>query len=172
MEEVQQAIFDRAVRRLTSYRCLRWFAPVYENHRQFWLYALFGLGTILLSINLYLLLTEKMGMPVVLANSISWIFATAFAFLTNRRWVFVNHKCGMGAFFHQMLSFFTGRFFTLILEDWLLYFLVDGLGLSNTLMKYLAQLLIIASNYFISKLLVFRRRRALRELIREKAGKG
>lgn len=61
-----------------------------------------------------------------------------------------------------------GRFLTLILEDWLLYFLVDRLKLSNTLMKYLAQLLIIASNYFISKLLVFRRRRALRELIQEK----
>ena len=46
---------------MTSYRPLRWFAPIYEGHRQFWLYALFGLGTILLSINLYLILTEKMG---------------------------------------------------------------------------------------------------------------
>lgn len=70
-----------------------------------------------------------------------------------------------------MASFFMGRFLTLILEDWLLYFLVDRLKLSNTLMKYLAQLLIIASNYFISKLLVFRRRRALRELIQEKIGR-
>lgn len=171
MEDSKQEIFDRAVRRMTSYRPLCWFAPVYEGHRQFWLYALFGLGTILLSINLYLILTEKMGMSVVLANSISWVFATAFAFLTNRRWVFINHKCGVGAFFHQMASFFMGRFLTLILEDWLLYFLVDRLKLSNTLMKYLAQLLIIASNYFISKLLVFRRRRALRELIQEKIGR-
>lgn len=168
MEEPKQEIFDRAVRRMTSYRCLRWFAPVYESHRQFWLYALFGLGTILLSINFYLILTEEVGMPVILANSISWIFATLFAFLTNRRWVFINHKCGKGAFFNQMISFFAGRFLTLILEDWLLYFLVDHLELSNTLMKYLAQLVIIASNYFISKLLVFRRRRALRELIQEK----
>ena len=44
-------VFDRFVNWLTKYRVLAWFKPIYYVlAKEFWLYALFGLGTIIISI--------------------------------------------------------------------------------------------------------------------------
>ena len=137
---------------------LRWFKPLYVRYKEFWLYALFGAGTVAVALISYSLFTETLRMEILIGNAISWIFATMFAFLTNRKWVFVSHKKGVLAFFQQMFSFFMGRFVTLILEEWMLMYFVGILGLPNMLIKVLAQFVIIATNYVISKLVVFRRK--------------
>ncbi len=160
--ERQQDVFDRLVAWATKYRYMRWFKPIYAKHKEFLLYALFGLGTIIISIRTYRMFTESLCFDLVISNSVSWIFATTFAFLTNRKWVFTKHPTGVGPFFMQMGSFFFGRFLTLLLEDAMLYYLVQTLGFPNMLIKYIAQVVVIATNYFISKVVVFRRRKSFK----------
>ena len=147
-------IFDRIV----SVSWLRWFKPIYYRYREMWLYALFGLGTVLINMFVYSLFTEYIDLGVLIANAIAWIFATLFAFYTNRRWVFVSHATGVFAFFMQLGSLCLGRFMTLIVEEWMLFFLIEMKGLPNMLVKFFSQIVVIALNYLISKLIVFRRK--------------
>ena len=148
--------FDRFVRWITKYRYMKWFAPVYARFKEMLLYALFGLGTVIISIGSYSWLTETMGMHILQANAISWIGATLFAFFTNRKWVFTSHKQGVLAFFQQLGSFSFGRALTLLLEEWMLYYFVGVLEMPNMGVKWVAQFVVIATNYVISKLIVFR----------------
>ncbi|MCR5143825.1 MAG: GtrA family protein [Lachnospiraceae bacterium] len=151
-------MFDRFVNWFTKYRALAWFKPMYYAAKEFWLYALFGLGTIIISILSYRIMTENMGMPILIANAISWVGATIFAFLTNRTWVFTNHVKGVRAFIAQLIGFSGGRFITLIFEEWMLLYFVDVKSFPNMPVKYVAQVLVIIINYLISKLLVFRKK--------------
>ncbi len=151
----EEDIFDRIV----SVSWLRWFRPWFYRYRGMWLYALFGLGTVLINMFVYSLYTEWIDLGVLLANAIAWIFATLFAFFTNRRWVFVSHAVGVFAFFLQMGSFCLGRFMTLLVEEAMLYFMVEVQGLPNMIVKFFSQVTVIALNYGISKWIVFRRRK-------------
>lgn len=148
-------VFDR----LMSYSCFDWFRPYYVKYKEFWLYALFGLVTVLINIGCYALLTEWMSMGILLANAIAWIFATLCAFLTNRTWVFTSHVTGIFAFFVQLGSFCFGRFLTLLIEEWMLYYFAGVLQLPNMTIKFFSQIVVILLNYLISKLVVFRRKK-------------
>lgn len=151
----KQDVFDR----LMSYRCFDWFRPYYVRYKEFWLYALFGLGTVLISVGMYALLTERLQMGILIANAISWIFATLFAFLTNRTWVFTSHVRGVRAFFVQLGSFFCGRFITLVIEEWMLFFFIGVMAFPNMTVKFISQAVVILLNYLVSKWIVFRRKK-------------
>ena len=151
----EEDIFDRIV----SVSWLRWFRPIYYRYREMWLYALFGLGTVLINLFVYSLFTEAIDLGVLVANAIAWIFATLFAFYTNRRWVFIYHPTGVYAFFVQLGGFCMGRLFTLGIEECMLFFCIEVYHMPNMIVKFFAQLVVIALNYLISKLFVFRRKR-------------
>ena len=151
--------FDRFVRLITKYPSLQWFAPVYGRYREFLLYALMGVGTVILSIGTYLLFTERFGWNILTANAVSWVFATLFAFLTNRTWVFTTRKHGKRAFVEQLLSFSFGRFLTLLLEEEILHLFVTVLGFPNVPVKFVSQAVVVVTNYLISKLFVFSTRK-------------
>lgn len=95
---------------------------------------------------------------VVLSNAISWICAVLFAFFTNRIWVFNSPTDSWTGFFKQMTAFFGGRFATFLLETAILVVFVSILNFNEMLMKIIAQLVVLVSNYVISKLIVFRKR--------------
>lgn len=144
--------------------------PYYVKYKEMLLYTFFGIGTFLIAIYSYMFFTEQLGVNVLIGNAISWVFATTFAFLTNRTWVFVNHAKGWKAFFLQMGSFFFGRFITLVIEEEMLHVLVLQQGLPNMPIKLLSQIIVIVLNYLISKLLVFRKRSVFLHHIRQKKG--
>lgn len=50
-----------------------------------------------------------------------------------------------------------GRIATLVLEEAVLWLGISVLGVSDIAVKVVAQVLVIVSNYFISKFLVFRK---------------
>lgn len=96
---------------------------------------------------------------VVLSNAISWICAVLFAFFTNRIWVFNSPTDNWKDFFKQMFAFFGGRFATFLLETAILVVFVSMLDFNEMIMKVIAQIIVLVSNYIISKLIVFKKRR-------------
>lgn len=151
----EKDIFDRIV----SVSWLRWFQPLYNRYRELWLYALFGLGTVIINLSVYSIFTEGMKVGILISNAIAWVFATLFAFFTNRRWVFISHARGWKAFLLQLGSFCFGRAITLFIEEWALFFFIGILKFPNMLVKTIALVVVIALNYLVSKLIVFRKRK-------------
>ena len=152
MEE-KRDIFDR----IMSLRLLRPLQPFFNKYREPLLYMLFGGLTTLLSIASFWLLTSPLGMDALLANPISWVVSVAFAYVTNRTWVFGNKASGASGVTREALSFALGRLATLGLEELILWAGIDMLGFPALPVKLFAQVIVILGNYVISKLFVFRK---------------
>lgn len=137
---------------------LRIFEPFYRKYKEVLLYLFFGVLTFIISIVSYGLLAIKL--DVLIANILSWILAVIFAYITNRVWVFDNIAAKGRNSIYEMLRFITGRIFTLIVEELILYFFITRLEMDKIIVKIIAQIIVIVLNYIISKLLVFNRKGA------------
>lgn len=108
----------------------------------------------------------------VAAQIIQWVAAVLFAFFTNRAYVFEGAK--EGSFFRQLTVFAGGRVASFVLDLVVTYFGALLLSLlfpslnafslfgrawnvNELAAKAVAAVIVIVSNYFFSKLLVFRK---------------
>ena len=99
--------------------------------------------------------------PILLhgANVIAWVAAVAFAYVTNRIWVFESKRRGLLPILGEIFAFAGGRVLTLLLQEAIMGVFCTWLGYSEYLFKVIAAVLVVILNYFISKLLVFRKGR-------------
>ena len=105
----------------------------------------------------------------VVAQLIHWVAAVLFAFFTNKKWVFTNAESGVSTA-AQLLKFAASRLATLGLDTvitfgtvWILQALayqtvsIIGIPISADLIsKVVASVVVIVSNYVLSKLFVFK----------------
>ena len=84
------------------------------------------------------------------------ILAVTFAYVTNKVWVFSVETHGMHELFIEAFHFFTGRLFTLIVEEAILLIFISKLHFNSIVVKVVAQVVVVVLNYIISKLIVFR----------------
>ena len=94
-------------------------------------------------------------MQLQAANIISWIFAVAFAYFANRRFVFNSRN----EIKKEAPSFVLARVGTLLMDMAFMFLTVTVLGMNDKIAKILDQVMITASNYVISKWFVFRGKR-------------
>jgi len=151
-------MLDRLFERLfTRHPKSRRVEPLYHKYKELMLYGIFGLGTFIISLFTYWLFTEPFHWNILIGNALSWIFATAFAFITNRRFVFYNHAPGVFAFFYQLGTFCVGRVLTLGIEEIMLGVFIGLIHLPNMPVKIVAQVVVVSLNYVFSKIFVFRK---------------
>ena len=108
------------------------------------------------------------------AQLLQWLVALLSAFYTNRKWVFTEADHGKGTFWHQLWLFSGSRVFTFFLDlaaTGLIHLLslwltpdnapiLLGVKLDAELWaKVMVSALVIAANYYFSKLLVFKKKK-------------
>ncbi len=147
-----------------------------KKHKSVILYIIFGGMTTVIdwtvSFLLYYFWGEAIDVtPILLhgANVIAWVAAVTFAYVTNRIWVFESKRRGFVPIVCEIAAFAGGRVLTLLLQELIMGVFCTWLGFNEYLFKLVAAVLVIILNYFISKLLVFRKTR--RETEREATGK-
>ena len=150
-----QDIFDRIMR----LKFLNRFWPIYKKYKEILLYLFFGGLTFLVSVGSYVFFEFIIHMPPLIANVFSWILAVTFAYITNRVWVFTDIAYGIFGIAKEIISFFTGRAVTLILEELILYIGITVLDFNSIGVKVTGQIIVIITNYFISKIIVFKNRK-------------
>lgn len=91
------------------------------------------------------------------ANVISWVFAVAFAFVTNKLFVFEARSARGGALLREIGSFVGSRLTTLLIETALLYLFVEILGMKSVLAKMILMVVVVILNYVLSKIFVFKK---------------
>ena len=131
---------------------------LFQKYREPLLYLIFGGLTTIVSIVSYAACERILGMDPLVANIISWILAVSFAYVTNRKWVFESRAVGTGPVLREIVSFFGGRLATLGLEEVMLWVGIRLMGFDSLLVKLIAQIAVILSNYVISKVFVFRKK--------------
>lgn len=137
-----------------------------KKHKSVILYIIFGGMTTVIDWSVSFLLYYFWGdaidaTPILLhgANVIAWVAAVTFAYVTNRIWVFESKRKGFFPIVCEIAAFAGGRVLTLLLQEAIMGVFCTWLGLNEYLFKVIAAVLVIILNYFISKLLVFRKTR-------------
>ena len=121
-------------------------------------YLFFGGLTTLVNYLVYFPLYNWLNFSATLSNAIAWIFAVAFAYLTNKPFVFKSHDWSAKTVLPELTKFVSCRIASGVLETALLLFCVDLLGWNGNLMKIITSILVVILNYVASKLIVFRKK--------------
>ena len=93
------------------------------------------------------------------ANVIAWVAAVAFAYVTNRIWVFESKRKGFLPILGEIGAFAGGRVITLLLQEALMAIFFTWLGFNEYIVKVVAAVLVVIINYFISKFFVFTKKK-------------
>lgn len=130
---------------------------LFIKHREVILYLIFGGLTTLVSFATYYALLGC-GVHYIVAQVVSWAAAVAFAFVTNKLFVFGDKDKSSGTLFRQIWQFVSVRIASGVLETALLWLLVDVLTLGEGIAKIPVAVITVIVNYIASKLLVFRKK--------------
>lgn len=101
-------------------------------------------------------------LSVFLANALSWVCATAFAFVTNKLWVFRSPNWTPSTALPELAKFVSSRMITGALELAAVPLLVKiGLdqtvfGIEGMVSKILVSVIVVILNYIISKMFIFK----------------
>ena len=131
-----------------------------KKYKHIILYIVFGILTTLVNMVVYWLCYNIIGIPNVPSTVIAWVLAVAFAFITNKLWVFDSRRFDGKTFLYEILTFFAARLLTGLLDVAIMYGAVDIMGWNSTLWKLISNVIVIILNYVASKLLIFRKKSA------------
>lgn len=154
MENTREDIFDR----MMGLPGLRIFKPLYQKHKEVLLYLFFGGLAVFLNLALFVLFTKHFGWGALFANVVDWVICVLFQFITNKTWVFDAETDSAKGYWAQLAGFFSGRLLTLGVEELMLFVFIDRLHWNSLLVKLIAQIVVIVSNYVISKFFVFKKK--------------
>lgn len=127
-----------------------------KKYNEFILFTILGILTSLVSYITYYIFSYMCNINYLISNALSWIVTVLFAFFSNRRYVF--KKKGKENLLRELFFFGYGRVFTAIVEMFLLFLCVDIGNYNDLISKFLIGFFTAILNYFISKLLIFKKR--------------
>ncbi len=126
------------------------------KNKEILMFLVFGVLTTAVDFGIsYMLYPTELNIHVI--HVISWIGAVAFAYVTNRIFVFESKTRGFGAILREIAAFAAGRALTLVLQELVVFVLHDKLDISEYVVKLPAAVIVVVLNFIIGKLVVFRR---------------
>jgi len=131
--------------------------PIIAKHREALAYLICGVLTTAVSLLVFWLVYTLLGLHVVVTNTLAVIAAVIFAFFVNKICVFRSEDWSPATLGREVLSFFSGRLATYLLETALLFGLVRVAGLPAFWCKVGTNILVLVGNFIISKWLVFKK---------------
>ena len=129
---------------------------LFFKYKEVILYLFFGGCSTLVNIVTYGIGTIVLEWDVVSANILAWVCSVIFAYLTNKFFVFESKTNDLNTLFKEILSFFSARIVTLLLDVAIMKFGIY-FGINDLIMKVIANIFVIIANYIFSKLFIFKK---------------
>ena len=121
-------------------------------------YLIFGVLSTVVNYLVYLPCYNLLHFSAAVSNMIAWVVAVAFAFLTNKPFVFQSHDWSSKTVIPELTKFVATRVGSGLLETGIIFVTVDLLFWNGNIMKLFTSVLVVIINYVGSKLLVFKKR--------------
>ena len=131
---------------------------LYHKYSDILLYLVFGVLTTVVNYIIYLPCYNLLHLSSAVSNVIAWAVAVAFAYVTNKPFVFRSYDWSAKTVIPELTKFVGTRLGSGGLETVILLVTVDILGLNGNVWKLLTSVLVVVLNYVGSKLLVFRKK--------------
>ncbi len=120
-------------------------------------YLVFGVLTTVVNYLVYLPCYNLLGLSASVSNVAAWAVAVAFAFVTNKPFVFRSHDWSAKTVVPELVKFIGTRLGSGGVETVILLLTGDLLGWNGNLWKLITSVLVVILNYIGSKLLVFKK---------------
>ena len=129
-----------------------------HKHYDILVYLVFGVLTTAVNYIVYLPCYNLLHLSATVSNVIAWAAAVAFAYVTNKPFVFHSHDWSARTVIPELTKFIGTRLGSGGLETLVLLIFVDLLQGNGNVWKLLTSVLVVVLNYIGSKLLVFRKK--------------
>lgn len=130
---------------------------LYFKYQEMIAYLFFGGLTTVCNFVVYFIATRLFTQNELVAAIEAFVISVIFAFWTNRKWVFKSSAKGIKAVSAELAKFFSGRLFSGGMDLLIIFIFVTRMGMNDLIIKIISNILVIILNYFISKLLVFKK---------------
>ena len=134
---------------------------LYKKYEEIINYLIVGVLTTVVSLATYYgcvltFLNPNNAIQLQIANIISWICAVAFAYITNRKFVF---KSKSKDYFKEITAFVGSRVATLLMDMGIMFLIVTVCHGNDKIAKLVSQVVVTIGNYVFSKLFVFKNKK-------------
>lgn len=136
---------------------MKQFWALIEKYQDILSYLFFGVLTTVVNYLVYLPCFNLLEMSAAASNVAAWVVAVAFAYLTNKPFVFKSHDWSAKTVLPELSKFVGCRVGSGVLETGIIFLTVDCLLWNGNVMKLVTSVLVVILNYVASKLLVFRK---------------
>ena len=132
---------------------------LFRKYEEIISYLFFGGLTTVVNYAVYLPCYNLLGISGAVSYVIAWVAAVAFAYLTNKPFVFNSNDWSAKVVLPELVKFVGCRVGSGVLETAIIFVTVDCLHWNGNVIKLVTSVLVVALNYVASKLLVFRKKR-------------
>lgn len=149
---------------------------LWNKYKEIITYIIFGVLTTVVSWGSYTVFVELLSMKVFVGNLLSWICAVAFAYVTNKLWVFESKSWKPSVIGREIVTFVASRGITGVIEifcvpllektgfDNIFYAVIEKMNLSLDILftkgiysKIALSVIVVIVNYFLSKFVSFKK---------------
>ena len=133
---------------------------MYLKYKEIINYLIFGVLTTVVSLAVYYIcvytfLNPENVVQLQIANIISWVAGVAFAYVTNRKFVFESKEENK---LKEAGKFVTSRITTLLMDMVIMFIGVTLCKFNDKIIKLISQVVVIVMNYLLSKIIVFKKK--------------
>ena len=128
-----------------------------RKHYDILAYLFFGVLTTAVNYVVYLPCYNLLQLSAAVSNVIAWVAAVAFAYVTNKPFVFRSHDWSAKTVVPELTKFVGSRVASGALETGIIFVTVDLMMWNGNVMKLITSVLVVIINYVASKLLVFKK---------------
>ena len=133
---------------------------MYLKYKEIINYLIFGVLTTVVSLGVYYIcvytfLNPENVVQLQIANIISWVAGVAFAYVTNRKFVFESKEENK---LKEVGKFVTSRITTLLMDMAIMFIGVTLCKFNDKIIKLISQVVVIVMNYLLSKIIVFKKK--------------
>lgn len=121
-------------------------------------YIIFGVLTTIINILACGLCYDYLHWDILIANAFAWVLSVAFAFVTNKLYVFNSKSFAASVFWRELAGFVGARLLTLGIDELGMELMVDMLFWNVWVSKVLVNIVVVIVNYILSKLIIFKKR--------------
>ena len=132
-------------------RFVDWYIKKTETMR----YLVFGALSTVVNILVFALF-NAVGCATLVSNTIAWVVAVIFAYITNKYCVFDAKTTNKKDFLREFGSFIVARLATLGIETIMMLVTIDFWHWNAIVMKVIANVVVIILNFVFSKLFIFK----------------
>lgn len=128
---------------------------LFYKYHEIILYIVFGVCTTLVNIFSYFICAHILYLDTIISTILSWIISVAFAYITNRIFVFQSFKNSIQAILKEILAFVSCRLISGIIDLFIMIIFVDMLNMNDLVVKISSNIFVIVFNYVASKYFIF-----------------